>query len=243
MPFWRTRYSAKPPTAARPAGSMPISLDGLGLTVRPLEAGTGAWRRLRSSGVMASIRSPAGLALILCDHFVRRQRDRLPIRVEDRPATVVVLDEAVHAVGVDDHVGEQAVQPVLELGAEAAHDRVDDDERRHAEHDADDADERQVAGPQVPDAEQQLVHGRVPFRVLRRAGQCAHAGCKSIVRGCNKFRGTGKGEVRRRSGRTCELRSEPRSQGVNGARPHSRHTPLHELACFSSTFRVRALDL
>ena len=56
------------------------------------------------------------------------------------------------------------MQPVLELGAEPAHDGVDDDERRHAEHDADDADERQIASLQVSDAEQQLVHGvNFPF--------------------------------------------------------------------------------
>src|SRR5262249_55786181 len=55
-------------------------------------------------------------------------------------------------------VGEEAVQPVAELGAEPAHDAVDDDERGDAEHDADDADQRQVARPQIPPAEQELVH-------------------------------------------------------------------------------------
>ena len=61
-------------------------------------------------------------------------------------------------VGLDDDVGEQAVQPIAQLGAEAAHDAVDDDERGHAEHDADDADQRQVARQQIAPAEQQFVH-------------------------------------------------------------------------------------
>jgi hypothetical protein len=70
--------------------------------------------------------------------------------------------EAVGALGVHDDIGDVAVEAVAELGAEPAHDGVDDDERGDAEHDADDADEREVAGAEVAGAEEELVHGFLP---------------------------------------------------------------------------------
>ena len=128
------------------------------------------------------------------DDLVRGER--VAVRVRDV--------EPVGAVGVDDDIGQHAVEPVLELGAEPAHHRVHDDERRHAKHDADDADEREVASLQVADAEEQLVHGNP-------SPQCAHAGTQ--MRGaCSKFDERGKGEVRT----TCALR-RPRVRDTEGA--------------------------
>ena len=141
-----TRCSAKPPSAARPSGSMPISRTGrmIGVAVQ-LELEHGEDFERRRHGLDAR-RSRYGSA--------RMQRH-----------LALGIGEAVVVVGLDDDVGEQAVQPVAQLGAEAGHDAVDDDERGHAEHDADDAHQRQVARQQITPAEQQLVHGHLLIRI------------------------------------------------------------------------------
>jgi hypothetical protein len=97
-----------------------------------------------------------------CDHrldFVGRERNLLPRgRIDERIAFLVRPHEAVHAGGVDHHVGHHAVHAVLQLRGEPAHHGVDDDERGDPEHHGDDADEREVARLEIAEAEQQLVH-------------------------------------------------------------------------------------
>ena len=121
--------------------------------------------------------------------------------IEDGPALLVVLDEAVHPLGVDDHVGEDAVEPCLELGAEAAHDRVDDDESRHAEHDADDADERQV-----------------PVWRYRTQSSNLYTGCSSLSRPASGGPGTANVAARTRVRVLCRVvtTSGNRKRGSGG---------------------------
>ena len=83
------------------------------------------------------------------------------------------IAKALDAFRLDDHVGEKAVQLGAKLLAEAAHDAVDDDERRYAKGDGDDARQGEEAGAEVSPTEEKFVH-RVGFQGLR-AGQLA--GC------------------------------------------------------------------
>ena len=98
--FWRTRYSEKPPTAARPSGSMPMSRTGLVLALAAeVELEDREDFDGRRDGLDAARRP--GFALILAIISSRREPGHLAGLVEDRAALVVVLDEAVHPLGVD----------------------------------------------------------------------------------------------------------------------------------------------
>ena len=98
-----------------------------------------------------------------------RRRYRLhvlaDIRLADAAHLAFGVGKPLHLDRLDDDVGQHAVQPVAEFGAEPGHDAVDDDQGRHAEHDADDAHQRQVAGQQVTPAEEEFVHPVHPSAV------------------------------------------------------------------------------
>ena len=60
----------------------------------------------------------------------------------------------IEAVGFNNDVSENAVDPLAHLIREAGHDTVDHDHRGHAEHHADNAGQSDIAGPQITDAKQ-----------------------------------------------------------------------------------------
>ncbi len=78
--------------------------------------------------------------------------------VQDTLHLLFGIVEAVEVIGIQAYVGNEAMQALLQLGAEAAHNAIDDNQRGHAEHHADDAGHGQTAREQIAPAQQQFVH-------------------------------------------------------------------------------------
>src|SRR5262249_44572145 len=75
----------------------------------------------------------------------------------------VRVGRAVVVDGFDDHVGQNAVQPVAHLRAETGHHAIDHNHRGHAEHHADDACEGDIPRLEIPQTEQNFVHAWQSF--------------------------------------------------------------------------------
>ena len=76
------------------------------------------------------------------------------------------IDQPVHAVRFDNHVGQNAVQPHVHLAGEPRHDAIDDDQRADAQRDADDRGQGDIPRPQVSPGEQQFIHRPRPIADL-----------------------------------------------------------------------------
>ena len=99
------------------------------------------------------------------------RRHAFDIVAGDPPDLLHVPVGVAHALqrsAFEDHVADDAADVGLHLVAEAGHDAIDDDHRRHAQHDADDRREGDVSRAEVTPAEDEFVHGEEGLGIRMR---------------------------------------------------------------------------